>query len=452
MAPVRPPLGSWDELLDADGTPRPAAGCRPPRTLGIAELQARQDLAELAIPPMGITFTVYSEARNIDRAWPFDVIPRVIDAERVGAHRGRPDPAAARAQPVHRRPLRRPADRRRRRLPGRAARRLGQLPARVRRRRTRRSASGPTSAAATSSATPTARCTCSRTTCGCRPACRYMLENRGDHQAGVRRRCSTDQTSSRSTATPTQLLPSCSPSLAPDGVDRPDRRRADAGHLQLGLLRARVPRPADGRPAGRGRATCSSADDDCVYMRTIDGLERVDVIYRRIDDLFLDPEVFRPDSTLGVPGLMRAWQAGNVAHRQRTRRRRRRRQGRLRLRARHHPLLPRRGADPPERADATAASTPTSASTCSTNLDELVVKPANESGGYGMLIGTGPPRPSCAAHRRLIKADPRNYIAQPILRCRPRPRSCDGRIEPRHVDLRPFILSGERPATSPPAG
>ncbi len=92
-------------------------------------------------------------------------------------------------------------------------------------------------------------------------------------------------------------------------------------------------------------------DDDRVYMRTIDGLEPVDVVYRRIDDLFLDPEAFRPDSMLGVPGLMRAWKAGTVAIANAPGRRRRRRQGRLRLGARLHPLLPRRGAADPQRAD-----------------------------------------------------------------------------------------------------
>ena len=105
--------------------------------------------------------------------------------------------------------------------------------------------------------------------------------------------------------------------------------------------------------------------DDCVYMRTIDGLVRVDVIYRRIDDLFLDPEVFRPDSTLGVPGLMRAWRAGQRRDRQRPGRGRRRRQGRLRVRARHHPLLPGRGAADPQRPDLAAAPTTPTAATCS---------------------------------------------------------------------------------------
>ena len=91
-------------------------------------------------------------------------------------------------------------------------------------------------------------------------------------------------------------------------------------------------------------------DDDVVYMRTVGGLERVDVIYRRIDESFLDPEVFRRDSYIGVPGLMRAWRQGHGGRRERAGCGHRRRQGRLRLRARDHPVLPVGGAHPAQRA------------------------------------------------------------------------------------------------------
>ena len=128
-------------------------------------------------------------------------------------------------------------------------------------------------------------------------------------------------------------------------------------------------------------------DDHVVYMRTTRGLQRVDVIYRRIDDAFLDPVVFRRDSTLGVPGLMAAARAGQRHDRERGRQRRRRRQGGVRLRARPHPLLPRRGADPAQRRRPTSCGTRTSATHVLDRLDELVVKPVAESGGYGMLIG-----------------------------------------------------------------
>ncbi|WP_448248005.1 circularly permuted type 2 ATP-grasp protein [Thalassotalea agariperforans] len=183
-------------------------------------------------------------------------------------------------------------------------------------------------------------------------------------------------------------------------------------------------------------------DDNCVYMRTIEGLSRVDVIYRRIDDLFLDPEVFNPDSTLGVPGLMRAWQAGNVALAN----------------------APGSGVSDDkvvyafvpeiieyylgEKAILPNVPTykcinPTERDYVIKNIEKLVVKPANESGGYGMLIG---PHASVEEHdefRKLIEANPRNYIAQPMLILSTAPTMVDETVEPRHLDLRPFILTGK---------
>ena len=181
--------------------------------------------------------------------------------------------------------------------------------------------------------------------------------------------------------------------------------------------------------------------DDCVYMRTVAGLSRVDVIYRRIDDLFLDPEAFDPDSLLGVPGVMRAWFAGNVA------------------------LANAPGAGVADDKvvyayvpqiikyyldeDPILPNVPTH--TCMdksereyvlSNLDKLVVKPANESGGYGMLIGPQASRKEREEFARLIRKDPRNYIAQPLLTLSTVPTLVDDHVEPRHVDLRPFILSG----------
>ena len=152
--------------------------------------------------------------------------------------------------------------------------------------------------------------TCSRTTCACPPACRYVLENRKVMKRHLPASSSTGTASGRSTTTRACCSTRCEP-VAPAAVERPARRRADAGHVQLRLLRALVPRPADGRRAGRGPRPRSSTDD-FVYMRTTQGLERVDVIYRRIDDDFLDPQAFRADSMLGVPGLIEAYRAGNV--------------------------------------------------------------------------------------------------------------------------------------------
>ncbi len=186
--------------------------------------------------------------------------------------------------------------------------------------------------------------------------------------------------------------------------------------------------------------------DDTVYMKTIHGPQRVDVIYRRIDDLFLDPEVFNPDSTLGVPGLMRAWHAGKVALANAP--------GSgvaddkvvyafvpeiLRYYLNEEPIIPNvptfQCADPEQCAHVLA------------NLEELVVKPANESGGYGLLIGPHSSAAQRKATEASIRKDPRNWIAQPCLNLSTTPtlvtRSAqDCYMAPRHVDLRPFILSG----------
>jgi uncharacterized circularly permuted ATP-grasp superfamily protein len=183
-------------------------------------------------------------------------------------------------------------------------------------------------------------------------------------------------------------------------------------------------------------------DDDCVYMQNVEGLSRVDVIYRRIDDLFIDPEAFNPDSMLGVPGLMRAWKAGNVALANAP--------GAgvaddkvvysfvpeiIKYYLDQEPLVPNVPTWRCMDAD--------SLSYVLDHLHELVVKPANESGGYGILVGPASTRKEREEFARLIKAQPRNYIAQPTLGISTVPTAIRGSLEPRHVDLRPFVLSGE---------
>jgi uncharacterized circularly permuted ATP-grasp superfamily protein len=184
-------------------------------------------------------------------------------------------------------------------------------------------------------------------------------------------------------------------------------------------------------------------DDDCVYMRTIDGLSRVDVIYRRIDDWFLDPEVFNPESTLGVPGVMRAWKAGNVGLANAP--------GSgvaddkvvysyvpqiIEYYLKEEAILPNvptyRCINPKERQHVLD------------NIEKMVVKPANESGGYGMLIGPHSSKKEHDEFRQLIIDDPRNYVAQPMLLLSTAPTMIDTHAEGRHLDLRPFILSGEK--------
>jgi uncharacterized circularly permuted ATP-grasp superfamily protein len=185
-----------------------------------------------------------------------------------------------------------------------------------------------------------------------------------------------------------------------------------------------------------------------VYMRTTQGLEQVDVIYRRIDDDFIDPSVFRPDSMLGVPGLINALRAGNVniANAVGT--------GiaddkliyayvpdMIRFYMSEEPIL--------GQVETFFASEDDQFKYIMENLDQLVVKAANEAGGYGMLIGPKATKQEIEDFRVLIKADPRNFIAQPPIMLSRHPTLCDGHFEGRHVDLRPYILCGEKTSIVP---
>jgi uncharacterized circularly permuted ATP-grasp superfamily protein len=177
-------------------------------------------------------------------------------------------------------------------------------------------------------------------------------------------------------------------------------------------------------------------------MKTIYGLERVDVIYRRIDDDFIDPEVFREDSVLGIPGIMRSWKAGKVAIANAP--------GcgvaddkviyayvpdMIRYYLKEEPLLP--------NVPTWRCREPEQLEYVLEHLAELVVKPANESGGYGMLVGPHASEEKVEEFRKLLIEDPDNYIAQPTLNLSVTPTNCGDKIAPRHVDLRPFILSGK---------
>ncbi len=182
--------------------------------------------------------------------------------------------------------------------------------------------------------------------------------------------------------------------------------------------------------------------DGFVQMRTTKGFERVDVIYRRIDDDFLDPEAFREDSLLGVPGLLAAYKAGNVA---------------LanapgngvaddKVVYAYVPEIIRYYLD----EEAIIPNVPTylcwrdaDRQHVLQNLDKLVVKAANEAGGYGMLVGPHSTQEDREEFARRIAANPRNYIAQPTLGLSRVPTICDGRAEGRHVDLRPYVLYGK---------
>ena len=184
------------------------------------------------------------------------------------------------------------------------------------------------------------------------------------------------------------------------------------------------------------------AIDGFVYMRTTHGLVQVDVIYRRLDDAFLDPLFFDKDSMLGVSGLMDAYLKGNIA---------------LangigtgvvddKVTYAYVPEMIRfyLGQDPIlEQVPTYLCWKEQDRDFVLDNLSNLVVKSANESGGYGMLVGNASTKKEREDFAQMIKASPRDYIAQPIISLSRHPTFCEGGIEGRHIDLRPFILYGE---------
>jgi uncharacterized circularly permuted ATP-grasp superfamily protein len=439
MAHVRAQVDTWDELVAADGTPRPAAAALLAQLAALehAELQERQTLAEIDILTMGITFTVYSDGKGIDRAWPFDIIPRVIAAsewrsveqglkQRLGAINQFIDdlyheqriihdgvfPAELLDHSVNFRPECVGAD------PA-----FG-VWAHISGSDLVRDSDGTMYVLEDNLRVPS--------------GVSYVLENRA-----ISKRVFADLFARQSILpvdSYTDELNRMLVSIAPDGIGNPTVAVLTPGiynsaYFEHSFLAQRL-----GAALVEG-ADLVIGDDDCVYMRTIGGRERVHVIYRRIDDLFLDPEAFLPDSALGVAGLMRAWRAGNVAIANAP--------GAgvaddkvvyawvpdiIRYYTGTEPIIPNvptyRCVYPEEMAYVIE------------HIEELVIKPANESGGYGLLIGDRASRSELDAHIALIEADPRNWVGQPILSLSTVPTLCDGEIEPRHVDLRPFILSG----------
>jgi uncharacterized circularly permuted ATP-grasp superfamily protein len=433
-------VGPWDELRDERGAARPAAGevLALIERIGVDELQARQAAAAADILTMGITFSVYSEGSNIDRAWPFDVIPRVIEAAEWAAIEGGlvqrlralnmfiedvyndrrvvadgVFPAALLDDSVNYRPECR-----------------GVHPkfgvwAHVCGSDLVRDADGTMYVLEDNLRTPS--------------GVSYMLENRAVAKKAF------PELFARQTIAPvdayTDELNKLLTSLAPDGVSDASIAVLTPGIFNSAYFEHSFLAQRMGATLVEG-GDLTVRDDDRVYMRTISGLEPVDVIYRRIDDLFLDPEVFRPDSTLGVPGLMRAWKAGNLGIANAP--------GAgvaddkvvyawvpdlIRYYLGEAPLL--------RNVPTFRCHYDDERRFVFENLRELVLKPANESGGYGILIGNRATDAQLEAHVDAIEADPRNWVAQPILQLSTAPTLCGDVVEPRHVDLRPFILTGE---------
>jgi uncharacterized circularly permuted ATP-grasp superfamily protein len=182
-------------------------------------------------------------------------------------------------------------------------------------------------------------------------------------------------------------------------------------------------------------------DNHHVYMKTTKGLQQVDVIYRRVDDDFIDPLVFRPDSILGVPGIYWAYRKGNVAIVNAM--------GNgvaddkavyayvpemIRYYLNEEPIL--------KTVPTYQLASPENQKLVFENMDKMVIKRTNESGGYGMLIGNAATEQEMENFRRAIEADPRSFIAQPIISLSSTPCYINGVLQPRRVDLRPFALYG----------
>ncbi|MCG6885701.1 MAG: circularly permuted type 2 ATP-grasp protein [Proteobacteria bacterium] len=432
--------GIYDELIRAANKPRDAAKplCDYLRALNDKEIEDYKAAAELAIHVMGITFTVYSEAEgSIDRAWPFDIIPRIINKnewdqierglkQRVQAlnlfiddvyHdqkivKDKVFPSELLQDSVNFRPQC-----------------VGITPpsniwAHICGSDLVRDDKGTVYVLEDNLRVPS--------------GVSYMLENRM-----VMKRVFPDLFEDYNILPvddyPSQLYDTLA-SISPRDIEQPEIVVLTPGIYNSAYFEHSYLAQQMGAELVEG-SDLYVDDKDVVYMRAVEGLSRVDVIYRRIDDMFIDPEVFQPDSMLGVPGLMRAWKAGNVA------------------------LANAPGAGVADDKvvyayvpeiikyylgeDALIPNVPTYK--CNNkiernhvleNIDKLVVKPANESGGYGMLIGPQASKQEREKFKRLIKRDARNYVAQPMLTLSTAPTLVGNRVEPRHMDLRPFILSG----------
>lgn len=434
-------IQAYDELLDKNLAPRNVA--KPLfeylSSLDEAELEARRQAVEATIQAMGITFTVYSDAGNIDRSWPFDVVPRVMSRrewepvqaglkQRLTALNMFINDLYNKQQIV----------------------KDGVFPIEV----------------LTGSVNFRAQCVgvtprfgawahiCGTDLVRDSDGTMYVLEDNLRVPSGVSYMLENRQLMKRvfpelfRTSTilpvddyPTQLYNTLA-ALSPRSGDQPVIVVLTPGIYNSAYFEHSYLAQQMGAYLVEGSDLIVD-ENDIVYMKNITGLQRVDVIYRRIDDGFLDPEVFNPDSVLGVKGIMRAWRKGNVAIAN----------------------APGSGVADDKVVyafvpkiikyyldqDPILANVPSylcmyedQCDYVLNNLDKLVVKPANESGGYGMLIGPRATQEQRNQFADLIKSNPRNYMAQPTLNISTAPTIVGGSLAPRHLDLRPFVLQSDK--------
>ncbi|MEX2470322.1 MAG: circularly permuted type 2 ATP-grasp protein [Pseudohongiellaceae bacterium] len=436
----------YDELISSPGYARKHARRLASylRSLTHEELLQKKTAAELAIKTMGISFTVYSDAGNIDREWPMDIIPRLIgsrewDRTSLGLEqRVRAlncfindlynDQKILKDKVVPRELILNSVNFRKQCV--------GIKPkygvwAHICGSDLIKDGNGQFHVLEDNLRVPS--------------GVSYMLENRRVIKRVFPELFENNYDIRPVTEYPTQLFDMLA-SLSPRQVKNPEVVVLTPGIFNSAYFEHSFLAQRMGAEVVEGGDMV--VEDDRVFMRTIDGLAPVDVIYRRIDDLFLDPEVFNKDSVLGVKGLFGAWVKGNVA------------------------LANAPGAGVADDKiiytyvpeiikyylgeEAIIPNVPSYLCTDKAqrdhvlkNLDKLVVKPANESGGYGMLIGPQATAAELAEFARRIKANPRNYMAQPLISLSTVPILGERVVEPRHVDLRPFILQGEKTYVTP---
>lgn len=430
------PAPFYDELISSPGHARKHARALAAylRKLKSEEIAERKHAAELAITAMGITFTVYSDAGNIDRDWPFDIIPRIIPAkEWQHAEAGLKQRLQAlnmfiddlyNDQKILKDKIVPPelilkSKNFRKQCIGMKP--VGGVWAHICGTDLVRDGDGKFYVLEDNLRVPS--------------GVSYMLENRVVTKR-VFPELFEDQTILPVTDYPTQLFDTLA-AISPRPLDYPEVVVLTPGIYNSAYFEHAYLAQRMGAELVEGSDLV--VENEHVFMRTIDGLSPIDVIYRRIDDLFLDPEVFNKDSALGVPGLINAWLKGNVALANAP--------GAgvaddkviytyvpkiIKYYLDQDPLIP--------NVPSYQCSDEEQKKYVLANLDKLVVKPANESGGYGMLMGPQASKTQRADFAKLIKADPRNYIAQPLLSLSTAPVLVDNRVEPRHIDLRPFIL------------
>jgi uncharacterized circularly permuted ATP-grasp superfamily protein len=433
------PAAFFDEMFVRPGSPRPAAYALTQviEALSDGELERRQRSAERALLAMGITFNVYGDEGGTERIFPFDLIPRIVAAaEWRTIERGLKQRIHALNLFIddiyHERKILKD-----RILPAHVLESASSLRAPC------MGLKPPRGIWCHVTGTDLVRHSDGQVyvledNLRCPSGVSYVLQNRN-----VMKR-TFPQVFATSRIRPVDDYPSrlraTLEHLAPEGIESPRVVVLTPGPYNAAYFEHSFLAQQMGVELVEGRDLVVS--DGLVWMRTTQGFERVDVIYRRMDDDFLDPTVFRKDSMLGVPGLMGVYMAGRVAlanapgtgiaddkviyaYVPRI----------VKYYLGEEPVLPNVPtyicAEDADRAYVLG------------HIADLVVKAANESGGYGMLVGPQSSKADQEAFKAKIEANPRNYIAQPTLALSRVPTIIGGAFEGRHVDLRPYILYGK---------